>query len=48
MVSAILTETQPFDSNFKYGVEFKERQSSTHLADHQVAVQIQAAAFNHR
>ncbi|KAG1377350.1 hypothetical protein G6F61_006813 [Rhizopus arrhizus] len=48
MVSAILTETQPFDSKFKYGVEFKEHKSSENLADHQVAVQIQAAAFNHR
>ncbi|CAO3703165.1 unnamed protein product [Rhizopus stolonifer] len=48
MVSVILSITKPFDSNLKFGVEYKERESSTNIKDDEVAVKIEAAAFNHR
>ncbi|CAO3662692.1 unnamed protein product [Rhizopus stolonifer] len=48
MVSVILSNTKPFNSKFKFGVEYKERQASTNIKDGEVAVKIKAAAFNHR
>ncbi|KAG1473619.1 hypothetical protein G6F56_000855 [Rhizopus delemar] len=48
MVSAILSETNVFDSKFTFGVQVKENTKTAELNSHQSAVKIQAAALNHR
>ncbi|KAI9283348.1 hypothetical protein BY458DRAFT_448823 [Sporodiniella umbellata] len=48
MVSAILSETNVFDSKFSLGIEVKKNPRAIELGSHQSAIRIQAAALNHR